>query len=57
MDVTEKLTTKRGRPFLPAADSAPNRSIRLNAARWAKFQQLGRAWLERKIDKEKFDVR
>ena len=41
---------KPGRPAVAAADRAPNRSIRLNSARWEKFRRLGREWFEQKID-------
>ena len=40
-----------GRPAVAAADRTPNRSIRLNSARWDKFRRLGREWLEQQIDK------
>lgn len=33
-----------------AADPAKVRSVRLNDTRWAKFQTLGREWLEAAID-------
>lgn len=45
-----------GRPPLPPEQRrgvTPTRTIRLDDARWAKFQQLGRAWLERAIDRAK----
>lgn len=46
---------RRGRPPVPPeqrSDVKP-RSIRLDEARWAKLQQLGREWLERAIDRAK----
>lgn len=39
-----------GRPELPDEDKTQPRSVRLNGARWAKYQRLGRDWLERMID-------
>ena len=47
----KRATNKPGRPTVAAADRAPNRSIRLNSARWDKFRRLGREWLEQQIDK------
>lgn len=44
-----------GRPPLPPhlrKGVTPKRSIRLDDERWAKLQRLGRAWLERAIDRE-----
>lgn len=44
---------KLGRPVgsgLPPEQQTKPRSIRLDDARWAKLQALGRDWLERKID-------
>lgn len=32
------------------ADPAKPRTVRLDAARWAKYQTLGRGWLEAEID-------
>jgi hypothetical protein len=46
----------RGRPPLPPEQrkgATPVRTVRLDDERWAKFQQLGRAWLERAIDRAK----
>lgn len=48
----------RGRPpgsRLPPELRTEARSIRLNNARWAKLQQLGRAWLEKVIDKARVE--
>lgn len=39
-----------GRPTLPDAEKTQPRSIRLNDARWEKLQELGREWLEQRID-------
>lgn len=39
-----------GRPELPATEKTRPRSIRLNDTRWAKYQRLGREWLEKVID-------
>lgn len=47
---------RRGAPLGPrlAPEEATRpRSIRLNNARWAKLQQLGREWLELAIDRAK----
>lgn len=41
---------KVGRPELPASEKTRPRSVRLNDARWAKCQRLGRDWLEEAID-------
>lgn len=41
---------KAGRPELPASEKTHPRSVRLNDARWAKCQRLGRDWLEEAID-------
>lgn len=46
-------TPEPGRPELAPDEKTSPRSIRLNAARWAKLQRLGRGWLERAIDKAK----
>lgn len=43
-----------GRPpgsGLPPEQRTKPRSVRLDDARWAKLQRLGRDWLERVIDK------
>lgn len=44
-----------GRPPLDPAErsDAKPRSIRLGDERWQKLQRLGRAWLERQIDRAK----
>lgn len=44
-----------GRPPKAPGERAttPVRSVRLDDARWAKLQRLGRAWLERAIDRAK----
>jgi hypothetical protein len=39
-----------GRPELPVTEKTRPRSVRLNDARWAKFQRLGREWLEKVVD-------
>lgn len=46
---------RRGRPPLPPEQrrETPVRSVRLDDARWAKLQRLGREWLERAIDRAK----
>lgn len=53
--MTKPTTPKRvGRPALPKDDpraGAKPRTIRLDDARWLKYQQLGREWLERAIDR------
>lgn len=44
-----------GRKPLPDGEKSDvrPRSVRLSEARWLKLQQLGRAWLERQIDRAK----
>jgi hypothetical protein len=39
-----------GRPAMADEDKPKVHSVRLNDARWAKFQTLGRGWLEAAID-------
>lgn len=39
-----------GRPPMSDEERPKVRSIRLNAARWAKLRRMGRAWLEATID-------
>lgn len=39
-----------GRPPMAEEDRPKVRSVRLNNARWAKYQSLGRGWLEAAID-------
>ena len=39
-----------GRPPMPSDQVPRVRSVRLNDARYEKFQRLGREWLERMID-------
>jgi hypothetical protein len=53
--MTDQQPKRRGRPPLPPEQRAttPVRSIRLDDERWAKFQRLGRSWLERAIDRAK----
>lgn len=51
--VKMEVARKVGRPALPADEKTHPRSIRMNDARWAKLQQLGREWLENAIDKAK----
>lgn len=55
MSATDQTKPKRGpgRPSLPPdapRSTAKTRSVRLDAARWAKLRRLGREWLERVID-------
>jgi len=51
--VTTAPAKKLGRPPLPPEQrrQTPVRSVRLDDARWAKLQRLGRGWLERAIDR------
>lgn len=42
-----------GGPRLSPEDATRPRSMRLNDARWAKLQSLGREWLEKAIDSAK----
>lgn len=52
----ENTPKRRGRPpgssgpRLSPENATQPRSMRLNDARWAKLQRLGRDWLERAID-------
>lgn len=53
MRKTKSKKTRVGRPELPVTEKTRPRSVRLNDARWAKYQRLGREWLEKAIDEEK----
>lgn len=48
---SQEAPKRRGRPPASPEDRANPRTVRLDDARWHKLQSLGRAWLERQIDR------
>lgn len=47
----KKVAPVRGRPALPDDVQTMPRTVRLNDERWEKLKYLGRAWLEKAIDR------